>query len=51
MTSTTEATSTDGALLRYRVLAYAVGVLLVTGEWTTLSNHVRDWFPSYTAPV
>ena len=29
MTSTTEATSTDGALLRYRVLAYAVGVLLV----------------------
>ena len=33
------------------LLLVAVGVLLVTGEWTTLSNHVRDWFPSYTAPV
>jgi cytochrome c-type biogenesis protein len=33
------------------LLLVAVGVLLVTGEWTTLSNHVREWFPSYTAPV
>ncbi|HEX3900696.1 MAG TPA: cytochrome c biogenesis protein CcdA [Mycobacteriales bacterium] len=33
------------------LLLVAVGVLLVTGEWTTLSNHVRDWFPAYTAPV
>jgi cytochrome c-type biogenesis protein len=33
------------------LLLVAVGVLLLTGEWTTLSNHVRDWFPSYTAPV
>lgn len=29
MTSTTEATTTDGALLRYRVMAYVVGTLLV----------------------
>jgi cytochrome c-type biogenesis protein len=33
------------------LLLVAVGVLLVTGEWTTLSEHVRNWFPSYTAPV
>lgn len=33
------------------LLLVTVGVLLVTGEWATLSNHVRDWFPAYTAPV
>jgi integral membrane protein len=29
MTGTTEAPATDGALLRYRVMAYVVGTLLV----------------------
>ena len=29
MTSTTEAPATDGALLRYRVMAWVVGILLV----------------------
>jgi integral membrane protein len=29
MTSTTDAPATDGALLRYRVMAYVVGTLLV----------------------
>jgi cytochrome c-type biogenesis protein len=33
------------------LLLVAVGVLLVTGEWNTLSIDVRNWFPSYTAPV
>jgi cytochrome c-type biogenesis protein len=33
------------------LLLVAVGILLVTGEWNTLSTDVRNWFPSYTAPV
>ena len=28
----------------------AVGVLLLTGEWTQLSRDLRDLFPTYTAP-
>lgn len=31
-------------------LLIAVGVLLLTGEWTTLSRDLRDMFPTYTAP-
>jgi len=31
-------------------LLIAVGVLLLTGTWTTLSNDLRDMFPTYTAP-
>jgi cytochrome c-type biogenesis protein len=31
-------------------LLIAVGVLLLTGEWTTLSQNLRDLFPTYTAP-
>jgi cytochrome c-type biogenesis protein len=31
-------------------LLVVVGVLLLTGEWTTLSNRLRDLFPTYTAP-
>jgi cytochrome c-type biogenesis protein len=31
-------------------LLIAVGVLLLTGEWTRLSNDLRDLFPTYTAP-
>jgi len=33
------------------LLLIAVGILLVTGEWTTLSIDLRDALPSYTAPV
>ena len=31
-------------------LLVAVGILLLTGEWTTLSRDLRDLFPTYTAP-
>ena len=31
-------------------LMIAVGVLLLTGGWTHLSNDLRDMFPTYTAP-
>jgi cytochrome c-type biogenesis protein len=31
-------------------LLITVGVLLLTGEWTHLSNQLRDLFPTYTAP-
>lgn len=31
-------------------LLIAVGVLLLTGEWTQLSRDLRDMFPTYTAP-
>ena len=31
-------------------LLIAVGVLLLTGEWTTLSRDLRDMFPTYSAP-
>lgn len=31
-------------------LLVAVGVLLLTGEWTTLSRDLRDLFPTYSAP-
>ena len=31
-------------------LLIAVGILLVSGEWTRLSNDLRDLFPTYTAP-
>ena len=31
-------------------LLIAVGVLLLTGAWTHLSNDLRDMFPTYTAP-
>lgn len=31
-------------------LLIAVGILLLTGEWTTLSRNLRDLFPTYTAP-
>jgi cytochrome c-type biogenesis protein len=33
------------------LLLIVVGILLVTGEWTTLSIDLRDALPSYTAPV
>jgi cytochrome c-type biogenesis protein len=33
------------------VLLIAVGVLLVTGEWNTWSNWLREQLPNYTAPV
>jgi len=33
------------------LLLIAVGVLLVTGEWNTLSIDLRNALPSYTAPV
>lgn len=33
------------------LLLIAVGVLLVTGEWTTLSIDLRDALPTYTSPV
>jgi cytochrome c-type biogenesis protein len=33
------------------VLLIAVGVLLVTGEWNTLSIDLRDALPTYTPPV
>src|SRR4051794_13901556 len=32
------------------LLLIAVGVLLLTGEWTTLSQHLRSQFPGYSAP-
>jgi len=32
-------------------LLVAVGVLLLTGEWETLSRHLRDVLQGYTAPV
>ncbi|HEU5034899.1 MAG TPA: cytochrome c biogenesis protein CcdA [Mycobacteriales bacterium] len=32
------------------LLLVAVGVLLLTGEWTQLSNDLRDLFPGYAAP-
>ena len=31
-------------------LLIAVGVLLLTGAWTHMSNDLRDMFPTYTAP-
>jgi cytochrome c-type biogenesis protein len=31
-------------------LLIAVGVMLLTGEWTTLSRSLRDLFPTYSAP-
>jgi cytochrome c-type biogenesis protein len=31
-------------------LLIAVGVMLLTGEWTTLSRNLRDLFPTYSAP-
>jgi cytochrome c-type biogenesis protein len=31
-------------------LLVAVGVLLLTGTWTTLSNHLRDMFPNPSLP-
>jgi cytochrome c-type biogenesis protein len=33
------------------VLLIAVGILLVTGEWNTLSNDLRNALPTYSAPV
>jgi cytochrome c-type biogenesis protein len=33
------------------LLLIAVGVLLLTGEWNTLSIDLRDALPTYTAPV
>jgi cytochrome c-type biogenesis protein len=33
------------------LLLVVVGVLLVTGEWTTLSIDLRDSLPTYTPPV
>jgi cytochrome c-type biogenesis protein len=33
------------------VLLIAVGILLVTGEWNTLSIDLRDALPTYTPPV
>jgi cytochrome c-type biogenesis protein len=33
------------------VLLIAVGVLLVTGEWNTLSQHLEHAFPSFTTAV
>jgi cytochrome c-type biogenesis protein len=33
------------------LLLIVVGVLLFTGEWTTLSIDLRDALPTYTAPV
>jgi cytochrome c-type biogenesis protein len=33
------------------LLLVAVGVLLLTGEWTTLSIQLRDSLPGYTSPV
>jgi cytochrome c-type biogenesis protein len=33
------------------LLLIVVGVLLITGEWTTLSIDLRDALPTYTAPV
>lgn len=33
------------------LLLIAIGVLLATGEWTTLSEHLRNISPGYTAPV
>jgi cytochrome c-type biogenesis protein len=33
------------------LLLIVVGVLLVTGEWTTLSIDLRDALPTYTSPV
>ena len=32
------------------LLLIAVGVLLLTGEWTQLSRDLRGLFPGYTAP-
>ena len=32
------------------LLLIGVGVLLLTGEWTALSRHLRDMFPGYSAP-
>jgi cytochrome c-type biogenesis protein len=32
------------------LLLVAVGVLLLSGQWTVLSNHLRDSFPGYSAP-
>jgi hypothetical protein len=31
-------------------LLIAVGVLLLTGTWTTLSQHLRDMFPNPSLP-
>jgi cytochrome c-type biogenesis protein len=33
------------------LLLIVVGILLVTGEWTTLSIDLRDALPTYTSPV
>ncbi|HWB66692.1 MAG TPA: cytochrome c biogenesis protein CcdA [Mycobacteriales bacterium] len=33
------------------LLLIAIGALLVSGEWTTLSMQLRDTFPGYTPPV
>jgi len=33
------------------LLLVAVGILLITGEWTTLSERLRDVLPGYTPPV
>jgi cytochrome c-type biogenesis protein len=33
------------------LLLIVVGVLLITGEWTTLSIDLRDALPTYTSPV
>jgi cytochrome c-type biogenesis protein len=33
------------------LLLIVVGILLVTGEWNTLSIDLRDAFPSYSSPV
>lgn len=33
------------------VLLIAVGILLLTGEWNTWSNWLREQLPNYTAPV
>lgn len=32
------------------LLLIGVGVLLLTGEWTTMSRQLRDMFPGYSAP-
>lgn len=33
------------------LLLVAVGILLITGEWTTLSERLRDVLPQYSSPV
>jgi cytochrome c-type biogenesis protein len=33
------------------VLLIALGLLQVTGEWTTLMNHARTWVSGYELPL